>query len=101
MEEEYYKDIAEKFFSNVPKEELPRVDHMLKALEIAKGAKFRLSPNVLEKMQRAEEDPQVREAHCTVPNDICILCDNEIDDICNLCDVFDCGVGPDPGPAHQ
>ncbi|MHB8789204.1 MAG: hypothetical protein ACYDBT_04925 [Desulfobulbaceae bacterium] len=89
---EYYEKLAEEFFS---KKELPPVEDILIALEIAKGTKFRLSP---EQIKRIRDEFSVKTARRD--DDWCVYCDDENHgDKCSSegCDALDCmpGLTPD------
>lgn len=91
---EYYEKLAEDFFSK-RREELPPVEDLVIALEIAKGTRFRLSPDQIKRVRDAfvaNKD--------TRDDDWCWFCDDEKEgDKCSPdgCDALDCfpGLTPD------
>jgi hypothetical protein len=102
------EELAQELFAGMKPEEMPSADTLLRALEIAKGAKVRLSPNAvkrfLEKLEKLTgEDVAEKLRLCGWPindyvcnpcdwKDVCIQCDWE--DVCIKCDWNDCLPGP-------
>lgn len=98
MKDVDYEKISKKLFGNIPKEELPPVDQVLKALEIAKGTKFRISPGLLERYakERAASRKGATEekgcGRCDYDWESCAVCDVP-GDKCTECDALDCYPG--------
>ena len=99
-----HEELARRFFGDLPPEKLPSADDILRALEIAKGAKFRVSPNLIARYHKAmggELSAAAAEKGCTFPEP-CLTCDVpedwecwfcDLTDICTTCDAFDCWPG--------
>lgn len=104
MKDQDYEKLSKDLFGHVPEGELPPVDQVLKALEIAKGTKFRISPNLLERyaQERAESRKNTAATEekgcgrCDYDWKSCTTCDVP-DDKCTECDALDCfpGIGGD------
>ncbi len=98
-----YKELSEKIFGHLDKEEIPCIDDVLRALMVAKGRKFALSPNLIERVAASMEDGQSPDSptplsclmidcirnegkevidiedwccYCDAPRDKCIKCDS-------------------------
>lgn len=71
------RDLARGLFSRVSKAELPDFEFMLRALEIARGEKFKINPEAL----RAQHPGGAGGRDL-----ICITCDGTADQWCATCD---------------
>jgi hypothetical protein len=70
---------ALKFFHEMEPDNLPSFRKIIRALEVAKGEKFKISAEEIEKLQ-------ARITTERFDGDICITCDNSQDQWCALCD---------------
>lgn len=91
---EYFEKLAKQYFGQ-DKSQLPPVEDLIIALEIAKGTRFRLNPGMIERVRETyAKDSKTRD------DDWCWYCDDEQHgDKCssNGCDALDCmpGLTPD------
>lgn len=83
------KEIAEKFFGKYSPDELPSVERMIRALSIAKGNKFGIKPETLEKLKKGSGISK-QWPSCSGQTDFsCVVCDT-MNDHCTRCDMLDC-----------
>jgi hypothetical protein len=82
-------ELAKRLFGHLKPEEIPSVEKVLSALQIAKGVKFRFSPEKLAAIRTKQGEITASTPQCN-DNDWCITCDAPRD-ICRLCDLLDCG----------
>ncbi len=103
MKDKNHKELSQELFGNTPKEDLPSVDQVLKALEVAKGTKFRINPGLLERYAKERSENQKGTSadekgcgRCDYDWHSCAACDVP-NDKCTECDALDCypGIGGD------
>ncbi|NOK19563.1 freyrasin family ranthipeptide [Corallococcus carmarthensis] len=82
-------ELAKRLFGHLKPDEIPSVERVLRALQVAKGVKFQLNPEKLQALRTREQEP-IHALQCPTDTDICILCDSPRD-LCKLCDTLDCG----------
>ena len=95
-----YDELAKTLFGHLDKDALPPVDDVLRALEIAKGTKFAVSPHLLKRLAASAATPQGTDPpvdDCGALDwESCTYCDVP-EDKCDACDALDCfkGLTPD------
>lgn len=88
--EKNFEKLATRLFGKMRRDQLPGFRQVIKALEIAKGEKFKISAEQIEKLQAQQKKSKIKGDSST--KQWCALCDYMADE-CEKCDASDWGCG--------